>query len=81
MLDSQMLKPDPDYCRNWFNTEVTKWILEQLRITHQLAIETLSDTLESTPENDMRVIYKLQGAAFQVAEIVSMIEELGNDSI
>jgi len=80
-LSEQMIrhgkqKPDPDYCQKWYATSVTTWLLEQLQITHQQALEALREVSFHTSEEDMKRVYQLQASALQVEEIIETIEAM-----
>lgn len=81
MLSEQMIsmskqKPDSDYCQKWYATAVTQWLIEQLQITHQQALEEIRDTAMLTTEQDVKRMYQLQAAAIQVEQILETIDSM-----
>lgn len=80
-LSEQMIrhakqKPDSDYCQKWYSSAVTQWLIEQLQITHQQALEELREVSFMTSEQDIKRVYQLQASAIQVSEILNTIDSL-----
>jgi len=74
MIKAAAQKPDSDTCQHWYANSVTQWMLEQLQITHQQALEELKEIYQGTADSDIKELYTLKAAAKQVEAIIDIVD-------